>query len=142
MTDKCEFKSAKELGLKQNEWEALIKTLTLMEADAIVHLPLESYEFKVSNSQTKPIFSMSEWHAKYPCGTVACIGGSAEIFGNLKMHTMQIAANRIAAAANNDRNLFGLFYKWGNRDPTPTQAAKVLRHYLATGRTVWSHADR
>lgn len=34
MTKKCEFKSAKELGLEQEQWEALIKTLTLIEGGA------------------------------------------------------------------------------------------------------------
>jgi len=140
MTEKCEFKSAKDLGLTQKEWEALITTLTLLDNDAIVHAPSATNEELIAyepRKVTHPIFNMSAWRNKYACGTAMCIGGSAEFFGKLKM-------NQLCSKAEEDSALTNLFYpyhvgdNWGRL--TTKQAAHALRTYLMTGKDGWKEA--
>lgn len=132
-TEKCEFKSAEQLGLKQPEWEALIKTLTLMEAGAIIHA---TTDMKQAGKRVEGhLFNMSNWKDYYQCGTVCCIGGSAEVFGNLRHQSMDKASKRLYREGN--LNLHNLFFNWEG-SPSPKEAAVALRGYLTTGKTDWS----
>lgn len=138
----CPFKTHKELGLNKREWEALIKTLLLMEADMIVHVPKNHKSEDEFDSGGKPVFNMWSWSDDYKCGTVCCIGGSAEHFGKLRQNSLSEKADKLAGywddeSEDADENLYNLFFEWGSGDPTPQQAAKVLRGYLTTGVTDW-----
>lgn len=136
MTEKCEFKSAKELGLTPKEWEALIKTLVLMEAGAMTHVPSPYSAIEKIDGH---LFKMVNWRDEYKCGTVCCIGGSAEVLGGMPRGRMDNASNRLAEEGN--RNLNTLFFEWAG-DPTPKQAAIALRGYLTTGETDWSFMNK
>lgn len=139
MTEKREFKSAKELGLTQKEWEALITTLTLLDNDAIVHVPSPKFDEvgpQPKNSEIKkPVFNMRSWRSQASCGTVMCIGGSAEFFGKLNRDQLMEKAERLED--NGKPGLQNLFYptriagNWNHL--TTKQAATALRHYLKTG---------
>lgn len=138
----CEFKSAKDLGLEQKEWEALIQTLMLMEAGAIIHV--DTRKNITRPPEGKFMFNMQDWREDFTgCGSVCCIGGSAEFFGKLPFNAM--GGKAYTLQKNGDSNLAELFFpgeytgfrgSW--RKLTPQQAAKALRGYLTTGTTNWS----
>ena len=133
MTEKCNFKSAKELGLEQEEWEALITTLTLLENDAIVHVRERNQDSRAKDPK-RPVFNMAVWQDYTPCGSVMCIGGSAEYFGKLQMNQLADKAEDMEDAGN--PALYALFYPALEKDYdslTAKQGAKALRHYLKTG---------
>jgi hypothetical protein len=71
------------------------------------------------------------------CGSVCCIGGSAEVLGGLKRGSLSDASHR--------SDLHQVFspYREGSRAwmSTPTQAARVLRHFLNTGTADWSKVE-
>lgn len=85
-------------------------------------------------------FNMADWH----CGSAACIGGWVE---NLWFYGRSRPSQEVADALG--LRSPDLFYPWGQhadgRDicgplTTPTEAANVLDHYLATGKIDWSVA--
>jgi hypothetical protein len=133
--EKCEFKSADELGLTHKEWAALITILPLLEHDVIRHAPEGSRQTTyVKRDKPEPVFNMSTWNESLACGTAMCIGGSAEFFGKLRPGQMEDRANDLSFDGN--YALINLFYPheingWGSL--TPQQAAVALRHYLTTG---------
>jgi len=135
--DKCEFKSADELGLTQKEWAALIKTLALLDNDAIVHVPEIRWERAARKGEAvsvRPVFNMAVWHDENACGTVMCIGGSAEYFGKLRDDQLSEKANRMARSG--EYALYNLFYPPGLIDYdklTTKMAAEALRIYLTGG---------
>ena len=126
-TEDCPFKSPEELGLTQAECDALIKALLLMENGQMLHVKSREQELV----EGKYPFNMCEWHSiDYDCGTVCCIGGTAELVGNLSPLSL-------ANTATQNQQLHKLFYQWGGGSPSPTKAARVLRGYLTTGITKW-----
>src|SRR4051812_45274855 len=67
------FKSATDLGIEDAELDALIKVLGMLERQEFVHV--ESVW-----DRTKPNgFNMGATQSKTACGTVACMGGWANI---------------------------------------------------------------
>jgi len=141
MNEECPFKSAEELGLTQKEWEALIKTLALMENDAIQHVRYLAGYQPTPENKNKIVFNMSVWRMPTHCGTAMCIGGSAEYFGGLGPDTL-------AAKSQENKALYDLFYPpfehLGDYDTATTQqGAKALRYYLTTGKSdSWKVARR
>lgn len=129
----CPFKSPKELGLTLKERDALIKTLLLMEAGKMVHIK-DVGDNTVQSGEYG--FSMREWHMQHFCGTVCCIGGTAELLGGLPTHSLAIKSTGMASVGDN-LDLYNLFYRWGGGSPSPERAAQVLRGYLTTGKTKW-----
>lgn len=134
MTEECTFKSAKDLGLSKKQWKALILTLLMMENGQIKHVSFLKYGQKDTLKGKHP-FNMCEWQEAYGCGTVCCIGGSAEFFGGLPVQSLAIKAQWLSDVKD-EHDLYRLFYEWKD-DPTEKQAAQVLRHYLKTGKTDW-----
>lgn len=135
-----QFKSAAELDLTEEQRNALIATLNLLETRTIIHLP-DDAETEDADDQTPrtAFFNMSLWGGleDYPivfegrCGSVACIGGTAEI----------IAGKRIFEEAREQEvgvPIRDLFFGYVDDAVTTEQAARVLRHYLTTGVVDWS----
>lgn len=128
------FKTAEDLGLTDAQKDALIKTLVLFETGKIEHREVTS---RISSMDENPTFcgyfNMQHWQAAHPCGTVACIGGTAELIGNVRF-------------CNESKGLFALFHpyciiaKMSWEDITTTQAAIALRSYLSTGDARWDLA--
>lgn len=93
-------------------------------------------------------FDMNQWRAEFcspkakdplhACGTVSCIGGTAEIlFGGS-------AFDVLGASSDQDYDtLKRLFYPPLNDSPgweaTPAQAARVIRHLVETGKVEWRY---
>ena len=123
------FLSAQILSITDAQRDALIKTLTLLESGALVHAPV-SGGFNFSKQFTGH-FNMANWNHATDCGTVCCIGGTAELIGNLRFNPI-----------GRQDALKDLFYP--RIAPlstiTPTQAAVALRSYLTTGNANWRAA--
>jgi len=134
------FQSAADLGITEPQKDALIKTLKLMETGKIDHFAddLDGDVMYRKDRKFSGLFNMVMWAGDHECGTVCCIGGTAELIGNVTFgadfgQDLQNSA------------LEGLFcpreVNWRDwRSITPAQAARALRSYLTTGDAKWSEA--
>jgi hypothetical protein len=128
------FKSATELGIAENQRAALMKTLVLLETGKLKHVPdVDGLDNDwLAKGRFSGKFNMGEWITSYKrCGTVACIGGTAELVGKVRMKCECGSA------------LHELFYPSSltNWDAiTPAIAAKALRSYLSCGDARWKLA--
>ncbi len=124
------FQSAEQLGIKPHQHNALIATLKLMEEGKITHVNIIAASGKIYPTDGY-LFNMAIWRTEYSCGTVACIGGTAEILGGVGLQK----------DCRGNRELYRLFYGAGTAyDTTDAQAARALRGYLETGVTKWQKA--
>ncbi|MEY9676048.1 hypothetical protein ABIE93_005982 [Bradyrhizobium elkanii] len=130
------FKSAADLKISEEQKDALIKTLVLLETGKLHHFAvtpeIEENEFAIDRGYMfSGDFNMAYFHLKHSCGTAACIAGTAELISGIKF----VGRDRTAA-------LDGLFYG-GDLELssiTPAQAATALRSYLTTGDPRWDLA--
>jgi hypothetical protein len=131
------FKSADELGITEPQCDALRKTLVLLETGKLVH---ETGRPKYSNTDNRKFsgrFNMILWSADHECGTVCCIGGTAELVGNTSFGIWAFGSNEKL------KNLFAPPMPMRCSDwhsITPAQAATALRSYLTTGDAKWHEA--
>jgi hypothetical protein len=141
------FKSAAELGLSEKQFDALVKTLKLMETDQLRHVEvsfgrgcsvghvvgLDGVHYGSSGDRgTKfsGLFNMTIWNEAADCGTVACIGGTACL----------IAGEDVFFASPDTSELSILFYPPNDlnyNDISTEEAARALRSYLTTGEARW-----
>lgn len=121
------FMSAKDLGLDEAQKEALVTVLGMMERGEIKHK--ESIKINYLSGQVfSGQFNMRHWNITDECGTVCCIGGTAELVGDVKL---------LETVASNDR-LYNLCFGVPDMEAvTVEQAARALRNYLTTGRPKW-----
>ena len=135
------FKTASDLEITEKQKQALIKTLVLFETDRMNSFDCSADSIDWPNAYDPAFtgnFNMRFWSVAHPsCGTVACIGGTAEIIGDVSFDGWM----------NND-SLRQLFCPGGEEEPitvvharlnkiTPRQAATALRNYLTTGEPNW-----
>lgn len=137
------FKSADELGITEPQRDALRKTLVLLETGKLRHVPIYDDDGDLIDQMGRFVplkarkfsydFNMADWSHPHSCGTVCCIGGTAEFVGGLE----PLSFDRGAPAA-----LQNLFYPENIRLSviTPAQAATALRSYLTTGNANWAEA--
>jgi hypothetical protein len=134
------FKSATDLKITEKQKQALIKTLVLLETKKLTHMekPISSLEFKDNHPVLGKFFNMDVWASTYEsCGTVSCIGGTAEIIGGPGVYFSAISSDF-------PKNLLDLFYPNTimpelYEDITTEQAATALRNYLTTGKPNWKN---
>lgn len=129
------FLSAERLGLEQKHFDALVMTLHAMERGALVHKPVAAWDTAaVDRSKFNGLFNMAVWESGTRCGTVCCIGGSAEILAGLSSCQLLLAADR-------NKKLEQLFYPNSVErnlcDITVDQARDALANYLTTGDANW-----
>jgi hypothetical protein len=126
------FKSAAELGIPQAHYDVLVEVLHMLERGEIRHIEVPDGLWKsASDGEFCGLFNMSVWVSAGPCGTAACLGGTAELISGLKFgDDMQT------------RGLERLFYPWSiDMDKvTPEMGAIALRNYLTTGSPRWREA--
>lgn len=136
------FKTASYLKITRRQFEALCKTLVLLETNKLVHTPTRnSSSLPFKEATFTGHFNMDAWSVVYRCGTVACIGGTAELVGGLERQSMH-------NAAMSNVQLYNLFYlshnnRYDNNSfskVTTAQAAVALRSYLTTGDARWDLA--
>lgn len=129
------FKTASALGLTADQQQGLCRTLVMLETEKLSHEPFNNDWPLGHLGKFTGHFNMATWGRAAPCGTVACIGGTAEILG----------AQGLASVACRNSALRELFEP-ADIDPldwekiTPTQAATALRSYLTTGDARWDLA--
>lgn len=127
------FKTAKELKLSDAEFNALVTVLGMLERGELKHIPSHVWENEEKVEGDSPIyFNMDQWHSTYECGTVCCIGGSAEFFGEVSFFE--------GGDRDND-DLDELFYPdidGSYESISAEHAAQALRSYLTTGKANWS----
>lgn len=137
LKDATDFLGAEKLGLTQDQYCGLVKTLALLEAGVLDR----------SNDFTHG-FDMEHWGGE--CGTVCCLGGTAEVLGACKMGNYEFTT---APGRERRPELTKLFYPGGltNREgfchravphhpgweASTKEAAQVLRYYLKTGLADW-----
>lgn len=132
------FKSAEELGINDRQRDALIKTLELMEAGKVKHVPY--CELHKRSTHNGYHFNMELWVRRgLTCGTVACLGGTAELIGGEDLWN-DTPWNKHKHPLKN--LFFGSIYDCGgvSGNTTDKQAAKALRGYLETGVVDWKKA--
>lgn len=132
------FQSAEKLLITERQRQALIKTLTLLETNKLKHFPRKRQTFHIAEDKLSlnftGQFNMDVWLAKTSCETVACIGGTAELVGQV-----DFGSNHMTLPTN----LRKLFYPdFENSfvdydDITVDHAAQALRNYLTTGKPCW-----
>lgn len=126
------FQTADQLGLTEQQRDALIKTLVLLETGKLTHVSA-SGDFRFSDHFTGH-FNMDNWNRSDACGTICCIGGTAELVGHLPLFSLNILARRDSYS-----DLFDLFcpqmLDW--EEITTAQAATALRAFLTTGKADW-----
>lgn len=133
------FKTPRQLGLKRRQFCALVKTLDALENDRIRHIK-NIYDLPYGPETDQPSgFNMNSWNVSCSCGSVCCIGGSAELLGNLDK-------NELSDLAEEEHTpLYDLFFPHGPWDWNtikPRQAARALRNYLTYGGPRWCEAMR
>lgn len=128
------FKSPADLGLTDAQHAALCKTLVLMETGKLEYAPLNE-DIGCIQREFTGHFNMATWNVKHSCGTVCCIGGTAELIGNLVYGSLHEHSLKLLKAQ--ERGLYHLFHGyWGNKslaDITVPEAAQALRNYLTYG---------
>lgn len=127
---KDQFKPASELGLNDLQYEGLIKVLDYLENTEVVHnKPIEEIEGMT--------FNMRVWRMPHSCGSVCCIGGSADALMGTYPTDMTLYPQY--ELPRECKRLFFDSPGMGD-DTTPKQAAVALRGYLETGVTDWYKA--
>ena len=112
-----------------------MKVLVLLETGKMRHVPMGGAPHDDIPVQFSGQFNMNQWRAENDCGTIACIGGTAEAISGENFRAETYLFNK---------GLQGLFYppdlhkRW--HDITPAQAATALRSYLTTGDARWDLA--
>lgn len=136
------FKSAEELYLNEKQYQALIKTLKMLETKKLKHIDLNDFEIlSLSEEQVGLVFNMNRWNCTESCGTVCCIGGSAEIIGNLEKGELDSLSDKLHYDSKGE--LYQLFFPGGTNNKyvwskiTTEQAAQALRNYLTYSEPKW-----
>lgn len=131
-----QLKTADELRLTEEQRCALVKALAFLREDKIKYRPLGGpiLGFKAKKGKVD-YFNMRAWVREYECGTVCCIGGTAQALSGVSFPNSDVFRNR---------NLHNLFYPSNQKawNATPQQAARAVSNYLSTGRASWEKAMR
>jgi hypothetical protein len=126
------FLDAEVLGLSEPKRAALITVLGMLERDELHHVPIEKIGGMASTPKFSGLFNMAYWTAESECGTVCCMGGTAEL----------ISGQSFAGART--QALSKLFYLrdaaegFSYNAITPAQAARALRNFLTFGEARWT----
>lgn len=127
------FKSAADLEITEQQKDALIKTLVLMETGKLIHIPVGDVSVHCNGRGGSPnkLFNMSVSYGIADCGTVGCIRGTAERVSDARFEVIDLPGG-----------LRKLFYsgKAIGLDANLDQAATALRSYLTTGDARWDLA--
>lgn len=133
------FLSHEQLHITHTQHYWLIETLKMLEGGTMRWVALEDLKIDeladliAANQRLPPgtfsnEFNMCNWTARHNCGTVGCIGGTAELISNGVCRFEKIPPK-----------LDDLFYpKTQNYDAIKVEeAAQGLRNYLTIGSADW-----
>lgn len=135
------FKTAKQLNLTDEQHGALVKTLEFLESGKTLHFVNEDSRDLLRSKRAFSLFFMPTWIHRSSCGTVACLGGTAQILsGNDNLFRSEPNDTIQYHIRNKNEELYQLFFNWGGGNPTEVQGARALRGFLETGKTDWTKA--
>lgn len=125
------FKTPADLGIKDVEFEALVKVLGMLERGELREAPKpnrtwDHHTFKGMG------FNMECSGVKNACGTVACIGGWAAYLMGRPMNEY--------VNYHYSTPLENLFWGNTNEETSISQAAIALRNFLTHGEPRWAEA--
>lgn len=129
------FMAAEQLYLTEQEYSALKTTLVMLETGKMTHVGFGLNRYRGLSFG----FNMAEWaYEVIACGTVRCIGGTAEFVG----HFSGFANKARLLKYHGHDGLYDLFFCEcrGERymqSVTTEIAACALRNYLRTGKPEW-----
>lgn len=135
------FKSAQELGLTDDVYNALKRLLVMLETGKLEHYNFRErhytqtfYTGRVKKMPSR--FNMHLWRVETPCGTCCCLGGTLEAILKADHGAMERLANELR---NDDYlpGLHNLFYDNVDADTTVEEAAAALRRYLGGDSFPW-----
>ncbi len=127
------FKTATDLGISEAQVAALQKVLVLLETGKLTHTPADGNNYEIyRDAPFTGHFNMAAWRQETDCGTVCCIGGTAEAISGIPF----------CDDYEESEELCDLFHPPRFRDGkiTTAQAAIALRSYLTTGDSRWDLA--
>jgi hypothetical protein len=131
------FKTPADMGINDEEFDALRKVLGMLERGELVHEPREDaareYHF---DPQVPNGFCMDCSGEQTSCGTVACIGGWVAIL----MGRTRDDINHYVNSTSANSSLYALYWGRTDRNIQPSQAAIALRNYLTHGEPRWDEA--
>lgn len=119
------FMTAPDLKIRDDERDALVKVLGMLERAELVYMPL--LEPFGPNG-----FNMTWVRNWTKCGTVCCIKGWCQTIGGIELFN-PIAGRKTPTAA---LQLF-MYSDDRRENVTVEQAATALRNYLTTGHANW-----
>ncbi len=131
------FQTPADLDIPDIHYEALVKVLGMLERGELRHVVDPSLKTIRGLGPWRPIhgpglFNMNWWRTEFGCGTVCCIGGTAELVGKFSFRE---------DIGNLPRGLNHLLFPGPGGDSITTeQAAFALRSYLSTGEPHWELA--
>lgn len=138
------FKTARQLRIRQDVYDALILALHYFEREEPNHLDIEIapsvilVEAEMGNPVPPPNFNMRCWRQKHDCGTVCCIGGTAEMLAGMPYASIDRYSHEGPVVK---LELMNLFYPYEIGIPwnyiTVAMAAQALSNYLTTGKSNW-----
>jgi hypothetical protein len=124
------FKTPADLGITDKQFDALTKVLGMLEREELRHAPKPDFDgCNFNGSKFTGRFNMGAWRHDDGCGTVCCIGGSAELVGDVRFHSATPALNKLFYPTNRELSKI-----------LPHEAAIALRNYLTHGEPRWSEA--
>jgi hypothetical protein len=133
------FLDASALSIPETHRQALMKTLVLLETGKLVHSEMDTHAVMRPLATTfTGHFNMVHWRARSDCGSICCIGGTAEMIGQLSFGRLfSDPALQELFHANSVMQADKIFRLWM---VSPAQAAIALRSYLTTGAANWKEA--
>lgn len=138
------FMSADELHITEPQRDALQKVLVLLETGKMTHYKPTSGYLRPNNSwyETGLVarfdghFNLATWGDERDCGSVCCIGGTAEAISGVSFDGWMDRPNSSLHDLFAPHDVCPLEYI----AITPSQAARALRSYLTTGNANWAEA--
>lgn len=130
------FKTAAELDITEKQKRALMKVLVLLETGKMEHVPNYKPVMGKPDDKFTGHFNMMVWGENCECGTVRCIGGTAEIVGDVDFS---------GVIGQCTSPLYRLFFPPGHISTwdkyTDQHAARALRNFLTTGEAQWESVN-
>lgn len=135
------FKTPADLNIPDLWFESLVKVLGMLERGELVHTPTAEMEVVFAERVTPVagLFNMNRWSVSFECGTVCCLGGTAEAVGGFRFSTkLPRALDYLFHPGRTSRKIL---HRAGGYDSITTdQSAMALRSYLTTGEPRWAEA--
>lgn len=130
------FKTPADLKITDADFDALFKVLGMLERGDLTYHDGENVKAWKGHEMPRH-FNMVTWDCLADCGTVCCIGGTAEYVGGFQkahFHSSENPQLRDLLGIGGSLRLLEL------RGISVEQASIALRNYLTNGEARWAEA--